>query len=276
LKLLEPYDFAAYVPNSPEYIHLFSEAARLAFADRSKHLGDPAFYDIPSGLLDNSYLEGRRSLIRMREASSSEQVLPGNPLRAESDQTTHFSVCDDAGNMVALTYTLNASYGCQLVVDGAGFLLNNEMDDFSIKPGVPNLYGLDGGEANKIEPEKRMLSSMSPTLVMVGKRPLMALGAPGGSKIITVVAQSILNYTRFGLTPLECAAQARFHHQWLPDQIYLEIGKFDIGVPQELISYGHFVKERTEYSDLQMIVFDPSGSMEAISDPRGRGKGAGH
>ena len=163
LKLLEPYDFARFWPTSPEYIHLFTEAARLAYADRSQHLGDPDFTDIPRTLLNEQYLSRRRSAIDEEHAALSENVRPGSPPLKESEQTTHFSVCDAAGNMVAITYTLNTAFGSKLTVDSAGFLLNNEMDDFSAKPGVPNTFGLIGGEANKIEPGKRMLSSMSPT-----------------------------------------------------------------------------------------------------------------
>ncbi|MBD3403240.1 gamma-glutamyltransferase, partial [candidate division GN15 bacterium] len=166
LEILEPYAFDQYTPDSPGYIRLFAEASRLAFADRSVHMGDPAFYDVPGGLLDSAYLAQRRSLIPESGAGSSSQIGPGTPLRSESPQTTHFSVCDREGNMVALTYTLNGSFGSGVTVIDGGFLLNNEMDDFSIKPGVPNQFGLVGGEANKIEPGKRMLSSMTPTLVL--------------------------------------------------------------------------------------------------------------
>ncbi|MFH1374698.1 MAG: gamma-glutamyltransferase [bacterium] len=275
LKLLETHDFSVLTPGSPEYIHLFCEAARLAFADRSVHLGDPGFYDVPEGLLDSVYIHDRRSLIKKEHARSSELVSAGNPRGTESSETTHFSVCDVAGNMVAVTYTLNTGYGCKLLVEGAGFLLNNEMDDFSIKPGYPNTYGLVGGEANKIEPGKRMLSSMSPTLVLKKGRPFMILGAPGGSRIITVVAQAILNLTRFGFSLQAVVSQPRFHHQWLPDRIDLELGGFDINTTQELIRYGHAVRECESYSDLQAIIIDDSGLMAAASDPRGRGVAGG-
>jgi gamma-glutamyltranspeptidase/glutathione hydrolase len=275
MRLIEPFDFTRYSPGSSEYIHLFSEAARLAFADRSQHLGDPEFYDVPAGLLDDAYLESRREHIDLEHAAPSHNVEPGIPPGRESDQTTHFSVCDRSGNVVALTYTLNRSYGCGLVVDSAGFLLNNEMDDFSIKPGVPNLYGLVGGEANKIEPGKRMLSSMSPTIVLERKRPCLVLGAPGGSKIITVVAQALLNHIRFGLNVMEVCRQPRFHHQWLPDVLYLEEGGFDINTIQNLIRFGHNVEAREPFSDLQIISVDASGLMTPASDPRKRGTSGG-
>lgn len=276
LKLTEPFDLSRYTSQSPEFIHLFCEMSRLAFADRSKHLGDPDYYAIPSVLLENTYLEKRRDLFDPEHAGLSEMTFPGIP-PTESEQTTHFSVCDKQGNMVAITYTINASFGSKLVVDGAGFLLNNEMDDFSVKPGVPNIFGLIGGEANKIESGKRMLSSMSPTLVLKNGKPFLALGAPGGSKIITVVAQAIINLTRFGLSPLETVSHPRYHHQWLPDILYLEEGSFDINALQTLIRYGHNIKERSHYSDLQLIYINKDNNlMTPISDPRKRGSSSGY
>ncbi len=275
LKILEPFDLSPYVATAPEYIQLFCEASRLAFADRAQYLGDPAFFDVPSGLLDSNYLAHRRSLITPGKASTSEAIGPGIPY-GESDQTTHFSVCDKSGNMVAVTYTLNTAYGSKLVVDSAGFLLNNEMDDFSIKPGVPNTYGLVGGEANKIEPGKRMLSSMSPTLVLKNDKPYLVLGAPGGSKIITVVAQTIVDIARFDMTLPEAVKTPRFHHQWLPDVIYLEEHAFDINTKQTLIRYGYNIKERSAYSDLEGIFIDKTGMMNPVSDPRKRGKAGGY
>ena len=222
LKLVEAYDFSIYKPGSIEYIHLFCESARLAFADRSEYLGDPDFYNIPFALLDKNYISERRQLINLNQTNSSLEILPGSIPIPESGQTTHYSVVDAEGNMVAVTYTLNSAYGSKLAVNGCGFLLNNEMDDFAIAPGVPNLYGLVGGEANKIEPAKRMLSSMSPTIILKGGEPLFILGSPGGSQIITAVTQVIVSLSRFNL-PLEKAlSQPRFHHQWLPDNILLE------------------------------------------------------
>ncbi len=276
LKLLEPFSFSALTPESPQYLHLFCEASRLAFADRSEHLGDPDYYPVPvDALLADDYLHMRRDMISSQHASSSAEVRPGELARQESDQTTHYSVCDSDGNMVAVTYTLNSSFGSMLVVEGAGFLLNNEMDDFSVKPGEPNIYGLVGNEANKIQPNKRMLSSMSPTLVLKNGRPLLALGAPGGGKIITTVAHAILCFSRFGLSPQEMVAQPRVHHQWLPDILYLEKGSFDIRVIQELVRLGHNVEEREPYSDLQVVYVGPDGLMTAASDPRQRGSAGG-
>lgn len=271
LGLMEPYRFTGWTPETPEYIHLFTEAARLAFADRAEHLGDPDFYDVPATLLDSAYLDRRRRLLDSLHATSSDLIRPGLPPHGESDQTTHYSVCDAAGNMVSITYTINTSYGAKLVVGGAGFLLNNEMDDFSVAPGIPNTYGLVGGEANAIEPGKRMLSSMSPTIVLLRDQPFLIVGSPGGSKIITTVAQTILNFTRFDHTLKEAVTQPRFHHQWLPDILYLEKGGFDINTLQGLIRYGHNVQEREPYGDVQAIHIDHTGFMSGASDPRGRG-----
>lgn len=276
LKIMEPFEFSRYFPDSPEYIHLFCEASKLAFADRSVHLGDPEFYNVPKTLLDSDYLTDRRELIDMKHALNSADISPGNPPLEESNQTTHFSICDKNGNMAAITYTLNSSYGSKLVVAGTGFLLNNEMDDFSIKAGHPNLYGLIGNEANRIEPGKRMLSSMSPTLVLKDGKPSIVVGAPGGSKIITTVAQALVNFIRFDQSADEVCRRPRFHHQWLPDVLYLEEGGFDIKTIQALIRLGHNVEERSPYSDLQVIHIDEANLMTPASDPRHRGKAGGY
>jgi len=209
------------------------------------------------------------------EAGVSSEVAAGNPPRYESDQTTHLSVCDDEGNMISLTTTINSIFGSKLVVDGAGFLLNNEMDDFSVRPGYPNQYGLVGAEANKIEPGKRMLSSMSPTLVTVGQRPFMALGSPGGSKIITTVAAALVSISRFGLSPNETVTAPRFHHQWLPDQILLEVSGFSPAVTDRLEAMGHTLKTRSPFCDLQLIYLDAHGLMTGASDPRNGGQASG-
>jgi len=277
LKMIEPFDFFHYSPSHPEYIHIFAEACRLAFADRAVHLGDPDFFENPvAELLDSAYLESRRAIINFQSVASSSEIGSGLPDKSsESESTTHFSVADGAGNVVSLTYTLNASFGSKLVVDSAGFLLNNEMDDFSIKPGVANLYGLIGGKANEIEPGKRMLSSMSPTIILNRGRPFLALGAPGGSKIITTVAQAIINITRFDQNLQEAVELPRFHHQWLPDTLYLEVSGFDINVKQDLIARGHLINERSAYSDLQIGYVGANGLMSGASDPRKNGKTAG-
>lgn len=276
LKIVGPHDFSLLTVDSPDYIHLFCEAARRAFADRSQYLGDPAFYQIPSRLLDEAYLAKRRETITMGHASNSQLVGPGLPYSHESNQTTHFSVCDHEGNMVALTYTLNTNFGSKLVVRGAGFLLNNQMDDFALKPGHPNTYGLVGAEANKVEPGKRMLSSMAPTLVLKNQKPFLILGSRGGSKIITTVAQVILNMTRFGLNPVEAVNQPRVHHQWLPDKITLEKNGYSVKVKQTLIRYGHNIEEEAPDGDVQLIHIDPLGLMTAASDLRRQGCSDGY
>jgi len=276
LKLLEPFDHSSFTSRSPEQIHLFCEAARLAYADRAEHLGDPGFYNNPSSLLDSVYLAERGRKIPRETAGSSSEVRAGNPLKYESEETTHFSVCDTHGNMVAITVTLNANFGSRLAVEGAGFLLNCEMDDFAIKPGYPNLWGLVGSEANKIEPGKRMLSSMSPTLVLKGDKPFMILGSRGGSKIITTVAQAIIDCSRFKLSPLEIVSQPRFHHQWLPDVIYYEEGGMDESTRQKLVARGHEVRERSAYGGLHMIKIDDSGLLCVVADPRDDGAVAGY
>ena len=177
--------------------------------------------------------------------------------------------------MIAITYTLNSSYGSKLAVNGCGFLLNNEMDDFAIAPGLPNLYGLVGGEANKIEPAKRMLSSMSPTIVLNNDEPLLILGSRGGSEIITAVAQFLINFSRFNL-PLERAlSQPRFHHQWLPDNILLEEKSFDINVKQGLLKLGHIIREADMLSEIQAVYIDGAGLMSAAADRRGPGNAGG-
>jgi len=275
LKLLEPYDFSKLTIDAPEYIHLFCEAGRLAFADRAEHLGDPDFHAIPLGLLDTAYLARRRALISTNHAGNSAEIGPGNPTRYESEATTHFSICDRDGNMVAVTTTLNAPFGSGLSVGGAGFLLNCEMDDFAIKPGYANLWGLVGSEANAVGPNKRMLSSMSPTLVLKDGRPFLILGSAGGSKIITVVAQAIISLTRFDLSLQETVDLARFHHQWLPDQIYVEEERYDVATIQRLIGYGHQVEERTPYGELEMVHIGPTGLMTGAADPRRCGSVAG-
>jgi len=275
LGMLEPYDFSRFTPDSPEYIHLFCEVCRLAYADRSEHLGDPEFYGVPSGLLNPDYLAGRRNRIPLDHAGNSSETQPGNPIKYGPGETTHYSICDADGNMVAVTTTLNSYFGSGLVVGGAGFLLNNEMDDFSTRPGHPNLYGLVGNEANKIEPRKRMLSSMTPTLVLKNDQPFLILGSPGGSKIITTVAQAIINFTRFDMSLAETVEQPRFHHQWLPDMIYLEERGFGVATIQRLIRFGHEVKERPRYGDLEMVHIAMSGLMSGASDSRRGGAAVG-
>ena len=225
LNILEGFDLKAAGHNSADYIHRLVEAMRRAYADRAKHMGDPDFWKVPvSGLTSESYAEGLRNGIDLARASKSSDISAGAPPAREGEQTTHFSVMDKDGNAVTNTYTLNFTFGSGYSVDGAGFLLNNEMDDFSAKPGVPNAFGLIGGEANAIEPRKRPLSSMTPTIVLKDGQPYIVTGSPGGSTIITVVLQLLLNMLDFDMNVMEAAAAPRIHHQWLPDTVITERG----------------------------------------------------
>jgi len=225
LNILEGYDLHALEHNSADYLHLLIESMRRAYADRSKYLGDPDFFDVPiTKLTDKTYGERLRNTIDTGKASRSEDILPGHHLPKESPATTHYSVMDKWGNAVSVTTTLNFSFGSGYSVDGAGFLLNNEMDDFSSKPGSPNGFGLIGGEANKIEPRKRPLSSMTPTIVKKDGKPWFVTGSPGGGTIITVVLQTILNVIDFDMNAMEAVTAPRIHHQWLPDVIVTEPG----------------------------------------------------
>jgi len=225
LNILSEYDLEAAGHNSADYIHRLVEAMRRAYADRATHMGDPDFWDVPVfGLASESYADELRKTIDLERASDSSEISAGTPPVRESEQTTHYSVIDKDGNAVANTYTLNFGFGSGYSVDGAGFLLNNEMDDFSAKPGVPNAYGLIGGEANAIEPRKRPLSSMTPTIMLKDGQPFLATGSPGGSTIITVVMQILLNIAAFDMNIAEATAAPRIHHQWLPDLVFVEPG----------------------------------------------------
>jgi gamma-glutamyltranspeptidase/glutathione hydrolase len=225
LNMLEGYDLAEAGHNSADYIHRLVESMRRAYADRAEHMGDPDFWDVPvAGLTSKAYAARLREGMDLERASKSSDISAGTPTPAESEQTTHFSVMDAEGNAVANTYTLNFGFGSGYSVDGAGFLLNNEMDDFASKPGVPNAYGLIGGEANAIEARKRPLSSMTPTIVMREGASFLATGSPGGSTIITVVMQILLNVIDFDMNIAEATAAPRIHHQWLPDLVYSERG----------------------------------------------------
>ncbi len=227
LKMIENFNLSQSGWNTPRTVHLMTEAERRVYADRATHLGDPDYYKVPlKNLLRDHYLSQRMQTIDTVRATPSEAVKAGEFALHESDQTTHFSVVDRFGNAVSITTTLNGNYGSKVVVKATGFLLNNEMDDFSIKPGVPNMFGLVGGVANAIAPGKRMLSSMTPTIVEKGGKLFMVVGTPGGSTIITSVFQTILNVVEHGMSMQEAVNAKRFHSQWLPDQITAEKGAF--------------------------------------------------
>ncbi len=276
LKMLEYFELEKYTPKAPEYIHLFAEASRRAFADRSEYLGDPDFVMDPSDdLLDSMYIRSRVTSIDLDHVSSSAETVPGMPKGyGGSDQTTHLVVADEHGNIVSLTYTINSWYGCKAVVPGAGFFLNNEMDDFALMPDAANQYGLTGGEANSLAGGKRMLSSMTPTIVFQKGRPYLALGSPGGSKIISAIAQTIVKYHVYNL-PLSAAVMSpRIHHQWRPDTLYLEEGGFEASTVSTLKAMGHHVIERSPFGEVTAIGFSQNGTfMTGVADLR-RGGGA--
>ena len=242
LNLLERYPLKQYGSGSAQSIHLIAESARLAYADRAEHLGDPAFVKVPqTGLISKKYAEELSKKIDPQRMTPSSLVKAGQPLPYESDQTTHFSVMDAQGNVVSCTYTLNLSFGSGIVAVGTGVLLNNEMDDFSVKPGVPNAFGLVGGDANAVAPGKRPLSSMTPVMLMRNGQPWIATGSPGGARIITTVLQNIVNIIDYDMNIAEAVSQPRMHHQWTPDFIRVERG-FSPDTLKILESMGHSVK----------------------------------
>jgi gamma-glutamyltranspeptidase/glutathione hydrolase len=271
LKDLLAADFRGLARNSPQYIHLTAEMEKRVYADRAEYLGDPAFFDVPeASLLADDYLARRASSVDRQHISKPEASLPG----LEHHDTIHFSIVDRWGNAVANTYTLNTSFGSGVVVQGAGFLLNNEMDDFSIKPGTPNVYGVVGSIANEIQPGKRMLSSMSPTMLLRDGRVQMVLGSPGGSTIITTVYQTIINVVDFGMSPADAVGATRFHHQLLPPDLvtYSPSRPLPPATIEALGKLGYRVQPHDwEFGDVQLIVRE-GDSWVATSDPRGRGE----
>ena len=277
LKMVEPYPLSEWGFHSPKAIHLMVEAERRVYADRASHLGDSDFYPVPAKeLLDAEYLRERMSDFDPQKATPSAAVAAGKiAALAESEETTHFSIVDGQGNAVSVTTTINGGYGCHTVVDGAGFLLNNEMDDFSAKPGVPNMFGLVGAEANKIEPGKRMLSSMTPTIVLENDALRMVVGTPGGSTIITSVFQTIINTLEFGMNMTESVSAPRFHHQWLPEIVMMEQDSLPENTLEKLRSLGHKFIKRGKIGRVDAILINPDGSIEGAADPRGDDHAAG-
>jgi gamma-glutamyltranspeptidase/glutathione hydrolase len=273
LKMVEKRPLADYGFHSANAVQLMTEVERLAYADRAEHLGDPDFYAVPlAGLVEENYLAERMSRYKQGKAGVSRQITPGKP-RRESEETTHLSILDAEGNAVAVTTTLNNSFGSKTVVGAAGFLLNDEMDDFSVKPGEPNMYGAVGGEANAIAPGKRMLSSMTPTLVLKEGKPFLVIGTPGGTTIITSVFQTIVNIIDFNLSTEDAVNKPKFHHQWLPDELFVETG-FPDDVRKALQNMGYTVIPRGAIGRTEVIRV-VNGRMEAVADHRGDDSAAG-
>ena len=272
LKTTANYPIAQYGHNTTKTIQVLTEAQRRAYADRSHYLGDPDFIDIPvDSLLSDAYLKGRMDSFSFEGATPSKELTHGIISRAESAETTHYSIIDSYGNAIAVTTTLNASFGSKLYSKKLGFFLNNEMDDFSAKPGTPNLFGLIGGDANAIAPQKRMLSSMTPTLVEKDNKLWMTLGTPGGSTIITSVLQTILNVYEFNMSMQQAVDAPRFHHQWLPDVVKVEATSFDTKTIKELENKGYVIdyKNALSIGKVDAILVLPDGSLEAGADKRG-------
>ncbi|NRG16993.1 gamma-glutamyltransferase [Rhizobiales bacterium] len=270
LNMLEPFDIASSGHNSAKTIHVMAEAMTRAYADRSEYLGDPDFVDVPvKGLTSPEYAQARMRDFDPDAASESAQIKPGDPTPYESNETTHFSVVDAEGNAVSNTYTLNFSYGVRMMAPGTGVLLNNELDDFSAKPGVPNAYGLIGGDANAVEARKRPLSSMSPTIVFRDGKPFLVTGSPGGSRIITTVLQVIMNVVDHGMNVAEATAAARIHHQWLPDEIRVEEG-ISPDTIEKLQAMGHTIAVKNAMGSTQSILIGED-FLQGASDPRRQG-----
>lgn len=276
LKSVEPFPLTKWGFNSDSTVQVMVEAERRVYADRAAHLGDPDFYKVPQQkLIDDAYIKQRMSTFNWNAASTSVSVSAGQVAHAEHEETTHFSIVDRDGNAVAITTTLNGSYGAGVVVKGAGFLLNNEMDDFSVKPGAPNMYGLVGGEANAIAPGKRMLSSMTPAILSKDGNLFMVVGTPGGSTIITSVFQTILNVVDFNMSMQNAVNAKKFHHQWLPDEVVIENQALDSLTTEKLKAKGYKIVPRGAIGRVDAILKTKWGYYQGGADPRGDDKAVG-
>ncbi|MBC3787120.1 gamma-glutamyltransferase [Spirosoma utsteinense] len=270
MRFTEPYPLRKWGWNRDSTVQVMVEAERRVYADRAKFLGDPDFVKVPSDTLMNvDYLKSRWTDFSFAKATDSKNVRGGTIPGYESLETTHFSVVDKAGNAVSITTTLNGGYGSRVVVGGAGFFMNNEMDDFSVKPGVPNMFGLIGNQANAIAPQKRMLSSMTPTILEKDGKLFMVVGTPGGSTIITSVYQTILNVIEHGMSMQQAVNALKFHHQWLPDKTIFENGAFSDATVQNLQNRGYMLEKLTNtLGRMDCVLIRPDGSYEGASDPR--------
>jgi gamma-glutamyltranspeptidase/glutathione hydrolase len=277
LNILENYDFKDNGFGSVENVHLLTEAMKRVFADRSKFMGDPDFYDLPvEKLISKEYAIKRMLDFDNKKATKSSDIRPGDLYIKEHNQTTHYSIADKFGNLVSTTTTLNDNFGSKVIVDGAGFLLNDEMDDFSSKPGVPNMFGLLGSEANSIAPGKRMLSSMTPTIILKDNKPFLILGSPGGGKIITTVLETIVNIIDYGFILRTAIELPRFHHQWYPDVLQVEQNMMLQINFRLLKSMDYDIKVVPDFGRIDAVMFLPNGSMTGYSDSRGYGKALGY
>lgn len=269
MKMIEDRNIGAMGFHSAQAVQLMTEVERRAYADRAQYMGDADFYQVPVTMLTNEvYLQDMMKNYDPAKATPSTIIKPGYLPRAESEETTHLSVIDKEGNAVAVTTTLNNSYGSKTVVGGAGFFLNDEMDDFSIKPGAPNMYGAVGGKANAIMPGKRMLSSMTPTIVLKNNKPFLVLGTPGGTTIPTSVFQTLVNILEFNMSTEDAVWKPKFHHQWLPDTVDLEKG-FPEGTKKALDAMGYVTATRGGIGRTEVIKVLPNGKFEAVADNRG-------
>ena len=273
LQMIQPYDVQKMGLNTPAEVSLMVEAQRRAYADRAEHMGDPDFYKVPTKtLISNQYAQDRMKDYQVGVAGQSKNIQAGKA--HESEQTTHFSVIDSKGNMVAITTTLNDTYGNKTIVAGAGFLLNNEMDDFSIKPGVPNMYGAIGGEANSIQPGKRMLSSMTPTLVTLNNKPYISIGTPGGTTIPNQVYEGLVNILDHKMSLKAAIDAPRFHHQWMPDNVSFEVD-FPEATIEALKAMGYTTAKRGYFGRMDGVIILDNGKRQAAGDKRGDDSVAG-